>query len=77
MERGPAPLPASDQPAGPALQQLPVEGTRGTAPIMPPLAPPKPAWKQDTKQESKPESKQETKPAGENTGAGEGEPNKS
>jgi len=53
-ERGPAPVPAitSDQPAGPAIQQLPVEGARQTtAPIMPPLAPPQPSWKQELKQE--------------------------
>ena len=56
-DRGPAPAPviASDQPAGPAIQQLPVEGARQTtAPIMPPLAPPQPAWKQELKQEPTP-----------------------
>jgi len=52
-ERGPTPPPVTyDQPAGPAIQQLPVEGTRQTtAPIMPPLAPPQPSWKQELKHE--------------------------
>ncbi len=52
-ERVPPPVPVtSDQPAGPAIGQLPVEGARPTtAPIMPPLAPPQPSWKQELKQE--------------------------
>jgi len=46
----------SDQPAGPAIQQLPVEGARQTtAPIMPPLVPPQPSWKQELKHDTKPE----------------------
>ena len=57
IDRGPSPVPATyEQPAGPAIQQLPVEGARQTtAPIMPPLAPPQPAWKQELKHD-----KQET-----------------
>jgi small subunit ribosomal protein S3 len=56
-DRGPAPAPiVSDQPAGPAIQQLPVEGARQTtAPIMPPLVPPQPSWKQELKHDTKPE----------------------
>ena len=55
-DRGPAPAPiVSDQPAGPAIQQLPVEGARQTtAPIMPPLAPPQPSWKQELKHDTPP-----------------------
>ncbi len=55
-ERVPPPVPiSSDQPAGPAIGQLPVEGARPTtAPILPPLAPPQPAWKQELKQEVPP-----------------------
>ncbi len=57
QDRGPAPVPVtSDQPAGPAIQQLPVEGARQTtAPIMPPLVPPQPSWKQELKHDTKPE----------------------
>jgi small subunit ribosomal protein S3 len=53
-ERGPVPPPiVSEQPAGPAMQQLPVEGARQTtAPIMPPLVPPQPSWKQELKHET-------------------------
>jgi small subunit ribosomal protein S3 len=57
QDRGPAPAPVtSDQPAGPAIQQLPIEGARQTtAPIMPPLVPPQPSWKQELKHDTKPE----------------------
>jgi small subunit ribosomal protein S3 len=57
QDRGPAPVPVtSDQPAGPAIQQLPIEGARQTtAPIMPPLVPPQPSWKQELKHDTKPE----------------------
>jgi small subunit ribosomal protein S3 len=63
-DRGPAPVPiVSDQPAGPAIQQLPVEGARQTtAPIMPPLAPPQPSWKQELKHETPPASTEGTEP---------------
>ncbi|HLJ45898.1 MAG TPA: 30S ribosomal protein S3 [Bryobacteraceae bacterium] len=52
-ERAPAPPPpvTSDTPAGPAMQQLPVEGQQRTVPIMPPMAPPQPSWKQELKHE--------------------------
>ena len=74
-DRGPAPASmSSDQPAGPAMQQLPVEGARQTtAPIMPPLVPPQPSWKQEMKHESQEAPKSaiervipETKPEPEN-----------
>jgi len=63
QDRPPAPPPVhSDQPGGPAMQQLPVEGARQTTgPIMPPLVAPQPSWKQEMKQEPKQEApKQET-----------------
>jgi small subunit ribosomal protein S3 len=61
-DRGPAVAPiVSDQPAGPAIQQLPVEGARQTtAPIMPPLVPPQPSWKQELKHETPEASKSGT-----------------
>ncbi len=47
----PPPPITSDTPAGPAIQQLPVEGVQRTTPIMPPMAPPQPSWKQELKHE--------------------------
>lgn len=77
QDRAPAPPPVhSDQPAGPAIQQLPVEGARQTTgPIMPPLVAPQPSWKQEMKQEPKQETakpEETAKPPNEPT-----EPNKS
>ena len=75
-ERPVAPPPVSyDQPAGPAIQQLPVEGARQTtAPIMPPLAPPQPSWKQELKQEKPEPSASEAPQAGETPQQGSSEP---
>jgi small subunit ribosomal protein S3 len=74
QERAPSPPPIhADQPAGPAMQQLPVEGARQTtAPIMPPLMAPQPSWKQEMKQEPPKQQEEPPKPATEPT-----EPNKS
>jgi small subunit ribosomal protein S3 len=58
-----APLPASAEPAGPAVQTPPAElpqPARTAAPILPPLTPPQPSWKQELKQEpgGEPEKKE-------------------
>jgi len=64
QERAPAPPPIhSDQPGGPAMQQLPIEGARQTTgPIMPPLVAPQPSWKQERQQEPKQETPKQEEP---------------
>ena len=55
--RGPAPIPVSAEPSGPAIQATPGEMPQPAsrpAPILPPLAPPQPNWKQELKQETPP-----------------------
>ena len=55
--RGPAPIPVSAEPTGPATQAAPGEMPQPAsrpAPILPPLAPPQPSWKQELKQETPP-----------------------
>jgi small subunit ribosomal protein S3 len=51
--RGPAPIPASAESGGPAMQAPPGEMPHPAgrpAPILPPLAPPQPGWKQELKE---------------------------